>query len=178
MLEIKLAWKCACRLTPMRRAARAPFELRQKTRQRARLASGEEVALMLPRGTVLRGGDLLLASDGRIVGSDRAGPNPCCTSSANRRRRWREPPTTSATATCRWRSAKVICGSRPTTCSSRCWKASAPGVTAIEAPFEPESGAYATHSHGLLALQHRHHHDAGHGGRIHEYARIDDPDHT
>ena len=44
-----------------------PFEQRQKSRLRARLVSGEEVALALPRGEVLRGGDLLLASDGRVV---------------------------------------------------------------------------------------------------------------
>jgi urease accessory protein len=44
-----------------------PFELRQKSRLRTRLASGEEAALLLPRGEVLRGGDLLAASDGRVV---------------------------------------------------------------------------------------------------------------
>ena len=36
-----------------------PFLLRQKSRLRAALASGEEAALILPRGTVLRGGDCL-----------------------------------------------------------------------------------------------------------------------
>jgi type II secretory ATPase GspE/PulE/Tfp pilus assembly ATPase PilB-like protein len=36
-----------------------PYEVREKTRLRAALASGEEVALFLKRGTVLRGGDLL-----------------------------------------------------------------------------------------------------------------------
>jgi urease accessory protein len=44
-----------------------PFELRQRSRLLARLDSGEEVGLLLPRGTVLRGGEQLLASDGRIV---------------------------------------------------------------------------------------------------------------
>jgi len=44
-----------------------PFDLRQKSRQRARLDSGEEVGLMLARGRVLRGGDRLLASDLRVV---------------------------------------------------------------------------------------------------------------
>jgi urease accessory protein len=44
-----------------------PFDLRQKSRLRARLDGGEEVALQLPRGRVLRGGDLLLASDGSVV---------------------------------------------------------------------------------------------------------------
>ena len=44
-----------------------PFERRQKSRLRAALASGEEVALELPRGEVLRGGDWLVASDGRAI---------------------------------------------------------------------------------------------------------------
>jgi urease accessory protein len=44
-----------------------PFELRQKSRLRCHLDNGEEVGLVLERGTMLRGGDLLLASDGRIV---------------------------------------------------------------------------------------------------------------
>jgi urease accessory protein len=44
-----------------------PFELRQKSRLRCNLDDGEEVGLVLERGTLLRGGDLLLASDGRVV---------------------------------------------------------------------------------------------------------------
>jgi len=42
-----------------------PFELRQKSRLRARLESGEEVALILPRGKLLRDGDRVTATDGR-----------------------------------------------------------------------------------------------------------------
>ena len=44
-----------------------PFELRQKSRLRANLDSGEEVGLMLPRGQVLRGGDCLKAENGMII---------------------------------------------------------------------------------------------------------------
>jgi urease accessory protein len=43
------------------------FSYRTKSRLRARLVSGEEVGLFLPRGTVLRGGQKLKARDGRIV---------------------------------------------------------------------------------------------------------------
>lgn len=43
------------------------FEHRCKTRLRTKLESGEEVGIFLERGTVLRGGDLLQANDGRIV---------------------------------------------------------------------------------------------------------------
>ena len=44
-----------------------PFEARQKSRQRVVLSSGEEAALLLPRGTIVRGGERLRLSDGRIV---------------------------------------------------------------------------------------------------------------
>ncbi len=44
-----------------------PFDRRQKSRLRVELASGTEAALFLERGTVLRGGDLLQADDGRVV---------------------------------------------------------------------------------------------------------------
>lgn len=44
-----------------------PFDRRQKSRLRIRLESGEEAGLFLKRGTILRGGDRLLASNGRIV---------------------------------------------------------------------------------------------------------------
>jgi urease accessory protein len=43
------------------------FDARTKSRLRTRLASGEEVGLFLPRGSILRGGDQLLAQDGRII---------------------------------------------------------------------------------------------------------------
>ena len=44
-----------------------PFDQRERCRQRASLASGEEVALFLARGTVLRDGDLLLGEGGRVA---------------------------------------------------------------------------------------------------------------
>jgi urease accessory protein len=44
-----------------------PFQLRSRSRFRSRLSSGEEVGVALPRGQVLRGGDLLIAGDGRVV---------------------------------------------------------------------------------------------------------------
>lgn len=44
-----------------------PFELRQKSRLVAQLASGRQVLLQLPRGHVLRDGTLLGASDGSVI---------------------------------------------------------------------------------------------------------------
>ena len=44
-----------------------PFEVRSRSRFRACLEHGGEVGVMLARGQILRGGDRLLAEDGRIV---------------------------------------------------------------------------------------------------------------
>src|SRR5690606_8123600 len=44
-----------------------PFERRQIARQRVKLASGREIAVVLPRGTVLRGGDLLRCRSGEAI---------------------------------------------------------------------------------------------------------------
>jgi urease accessory protein len=44
-----------------------PFELRRRSRLRARLEGGGEAALFLPRGTVLKDGDLLRAENGTVV---------------------------------------------------------------------------------------------------------------
>ena len=44
-----------------------PFELRCKSRLRTKLDDGSEVGIFLPRGTVLRHGDCLRASDGRTI---------------------------------------------------------------------------------------------------------------
>lgn len=43
------------------------YDLRQKSRIRVTLASGDEAAVFMPRGTILRGGDRLVATDGRII---------------------------------------------------------------------------------------------------------------
>ena len=44
-----------------------PFEQRQKSRLRVTLDNGNEAALILERGTVLRHGDLLRATNGQVV---------------------------------------------------------------------------------------------------------------
>jgi len=43
------------------------FEFRQKSRLRVRLASGEEVGLVLTRGRIMRGGDVVKSMDGREI---------------------------------------------------------------------------------------------------------------
>lgn len=44
-----------------------PYALRQKSRQRVRLDSGREAAVLLPPGTHLHDGDCLVAADGTSV---------------------------------------------------------------------------------------------------------------
>src|SRR5690242_11170297 len=44
-----------------------PFELRRRSRVRAKLESGGEAALYMERGTVLKDGDLLRAEDGSLI---------------------------------------------------------------------------------------------------------------
>lgn len=44
-----------------------PYELRENSRLRTTLASGEEVAIFMERGTVLRNNDLLKSDDGKVI---------------------------------------------------------------------------------------------------------------
>lgn len=44
-----------------------PYEMRENSRLRTVLTSGEEVAIFTTRGTVLRNNDLLRSDDGRVV---------------------------------------------------------------------------------------------------------------
>jgi len=44
-----------------------PYELRQKSRLRANLDNGDEIGVLLPRGTVLRGGDCLRSETGEVI---------------------------------------------------------------------------------------------------------------
>jgi urease accessory protein len=69
MLEIKAKLKIArtAYKVEVKDRLALPFEARAAGTLRTQLASGEEVALNLPHGEVLRGGDLVTASDGRVV---------------------------------------------------------------------------------------------------------------
>jgi len=143
-----------------------PFELRQKSRLRTHLDSGEDAWLILGRGEILRGGDLLVATDGRVV-QVIAQPEQllhveCDTPFALARAAYhlgnRHVPVEIGEGYLRFAADHVLeqmligLGAR---------------VTSLEAPFEPEAGAYGTHTH----------HENGHApdiegkraGRIHEY---------
>lgn len=153
-----------------------PFESREKTRLRARLASGEEVALFLPRGTVLRGDDLLAGDDGRVVRVV-AAPEPvlevechdaleyarCAYHLGNRH--------TPVQLLGRQEDGHFNLRIRVDHVLAEMLDGLGAHSSEREAPFEPESGAYGGHSHvgGHDHGDHAHHdhdhdhHEHGHG---------------
>ena len=122
------------------------FDQRQKSRLRARLASGEEVALLLPRGTTLRGGDLVGASDGRIIEviaePERVLHIECGTPMALARAAYhlgnRHVPLQVGDGWLRIAADHVLAEMLSNLGAT---------VTPIEAPFEPEAGAYSGGHH-------------------------------
>lgn len=124
-----------------------PFEQRNKSRLRTTLASGEEAGLILERGSVLRGGDLLLADDGRVV-KIVAAPETVSTVRSD------DP----------WQLARASyhLGNRHVALQiGQGWlrylhdhvlddmvRGLGLSIAVEEAPFEPEAGAYGAHSHG------------------------------
>ncbi|MDY6942315.1 MAG: urease accessory protein UreE [Pseudomonadota bacterium] len=66
MIEVREIVSTACD-QDVTSSVTLPFEDRQKSRQRVCLDSGEQIGLFLPRGTILRGGDLLRDEAGRFI---------------------------------------------------------------------------------------------------------------
>jgi urease accessory protein len=140
-----------------------PFEQRQKSRLRARLQSGEEIGLFLERGAILRGGDCLVADDGRIVRIVAAPEalmevrclDPGLLARAAYHLGNRHCPVAIGAGWLRFASDHVL---------SDMLHGMALETTAVSAPFEPEAGAYA-------AGQHQHSSAAKHAGIIHDFAR-------
>jgi urease accessory protein len=140
-----------------------PFESRCKSRLRTRLASGEEVGLFLERGRLLRGGDRLLGKDGRVIEVVAAAEALMEAQSAD--------PLQLARAAYhlgnRHVAVQVLPGclrfARDHVLGEMVRGLGLP-VTEIEAPFEPEAGAYGAHGgHGHSAD------GEGRGPRIHDH---------
>ena len=141
-----------------------PFDLRQRSRLRTRLQSGEDVWLLLARGEILRGGDLLTASDGRVVEvvsePEQLLHVECDTPLALARAAYhlgnRHIPVEVGDGYLRLAADHVLeqmlvgLGAR---------------VIAIEAAFEPEAGAYGSHTHHSQG-------DQSQRARIHEYGSV------
>jgi len=154
------------------------FAARCKTRQRVRLASGEDAALMLERGTLLRGGQTLKASDdGRIVAIVSA-PEALLEARC-------EGPLALARAAYHLgnRHVSVEIGDgwlriQADHVLEHMLIGLGASVRALNAPFEPESGAYShgghSHSHShehshdhAHSHSHSHSHGEGGGAKIH-----------
>ena len=138
-----------------------PFELRQKSRLRTKLASGEEAGLFLEHGSILRGGDCLRANDGRIVlivaADEELMEAKCVTPFQLVRAAYhlgnRHVPVQIGDGWLRFQADDVLAQ------MLRGLKAT---VSKVSAPFEPEAGAYA-------GGHHHHSMDAKHSGIIHEF---------
>ena len=171
MLEIKSKLKMA-------RAAykvavggqlKLPFDLRQKSRLHTKLVSGEEVGLVLPRGEILRGGDLVTASDGRVI-EIVAEPEKVlhveCVDAAELAKAAyhlgnRHVPVQVGDGFLRLAADHVL---------EEMLKKIGANVSKMEVPFEPEAGAYAG--------GHHQHDEMGHGGKIHDHHHDHDHDHV
>jgi urease accessory protein len=168
MLEIrsKLKIRRSAYKVEIRGTLKLPFEARQKSRLRTRLVSGEEVGLMLPRGDVLRGGDLVTASDGRVI-EVVAEPekllhvecgDPAALAKAAYHLGNRHVPVQVGEGFLRLAADHVL---------EEMLKKLGAKVSVMEAPFEPEAGAYAG----------GHHHDGEHDAKIHDHHHDHDHDH-
>ena len=137
-----------------------PFDRRQKSRQRATLESGEEVAILLARGEVMRGGDLVVAAGGQVIEvvAERESLIHVQCGEATELARIafhlgnRHVPVQVGDGWLRFTADAVLV---------KMVEGLGGKASMIEAPFEPETGAYAPH--------HRHDNQSGHGGRIHEF---------
>lgn len=130
------------------------YEQREKCRQRARLLSGEEIALFTARGSVLRDGDLLTGESG-FVARVRAAAEPVYTVRAADAR---------GLLRCAFhlgnRHSQVQVGDgflriRPDPVLRDMLAGLGGAVVEEAAPFEPESGAYSgghAHSHPLAPI--------------------------
>lgn len=123
------------------------FERRQKSRLRTRLESGEEIGLFLPRGEVLRDGDLLQGEDGRVV-RVRAASEELAEAQADDALHLarlayhlgnRHVPVQLGAGWVRLASDPVL---------EHMLESLGARVRRLRAPFEPEAGAYGGHGHG------------------------------
>jgi urease accessory protein len=167
MVEIKAKLKIlrAAYKLDVKGQLKLPFDSRQKSRLRTKLVSGEEVALMLPRGEILRGGDLVTASDGRVI-EVLAEPEKLLHIESDALAKVayhlgnRQVPVQVGKDFLRIAADHVL---------QEMVKKLGATVKEVEAPFEPEAGAYAG--------GHHQHDEMGHGGKIHDHGHDHDHDH-
>jgi urease accessory protein len=167
MIEIKAKLKIprAAYQLEVKSQLKLPFDSRQKSRLKTKLVSGEEVALLLPRGEILRGGDLVTASDGRVI-EVVAEPEKLLHIETDSLPRVayhlgnRHVPVQVGQTFLRIAEDHVL---------EEMLKKMGAKVSRVEAPFEPEAGAYAG--------GHHQHDEMGHGGKIHDHHHDHDHKH-
>ena len=167
MLEIKSKLKIprSAYKVEVKGQLKLPFDSRQKSRLRTKLVSGEEVGLMLPRGEILRGGDLVTASDGRVIEVLAENEKLLHVETKDLAKAAyhlgnRHVPVEVGPDYLRLAEDHVL--------EEMLTKLGAK-VSHVEAPFEPEAGAYAGgHQHDEM----------GHGGKIHDHHHDHDHDHV
>jgi urease accessory protein len=124
-----------------------PFEIRQKSRFRACLTDGTEVGVVIDRGSVLRGGDVLASPQGSLVSIEAAAEAVSIVTHDN--------PIQVARAAYHLGNRHVplqvsecgLCYLRDHVLDKMCTGLGL-HVRHEEAPFEPESGAYGSgHTH-------------------------------
>jgi urease accessory protein len=156
-----------------------PFEMRQKSRFKAKLVSGEEVGVVLPRGEILRGGDLVTASDGRVIEIVSQpekllhveSGKPADLAKIAYHLGNRHVPVEVGDGYLRVAEDHVL---------ERMVEGLGAKVTRVSAPFEPEAGAYGGvgHEHGAAKIHDHHHDDHGHDHHDHDHSHHDhDHDH-
>jgi urease accessory protein len=157
----------APRCSPALGQLRLPFDLRQKSRLRTQLVSGEDAWLMLPRGNILRGGDKLLGNDARVIevvaAMEAVIHITCADATALAKAAYhlgnRHVPVEVGDGYLRIAADHVL---------AQMLKGLGATLTGMQAPFEPEGGAYANHG-GHGSAHHHHADEPAHGARIHEY---------
>jgi urease accessory protein len=130
-----------------------PYELREKSRLRVQLTSGEEAAVFTVRGTVLRNGDLLKGDDGRvvrIVAAKEATYRVDCATPRDLLRCAFHLGNRHTQAQVAGEADAAFLRIRKDTVLKDMLEGLGASVTEEQAPFEPEAGAYGGghHHHG------------------------------
>jgi urease accessory protein len=138
------------------------WDVLQKSRLGATDSQGRAIGVFLPRGTLVRGGDVLVAEDGsliRVIAAPQAvlRITPCAVHGS---------PFDLTRAAYHLGNRHVPIELTPEHLQiepdhvlADMLRAMHLTVVELQAPFEPEGGAYAAHGHG----HHQGHHDHGHG---------------
>jgi urease accessory protein len=178
MIEIRAR---ATWMPPAKRAAIdarlvLPFAQRRAPPHHARLASGEEVALHLPHGDVLRDGDVLRADDGRLVhviaAVERVVRVECAEPQALARAAYLLGSAHVPIAL----GAGVVCFAADAVIE-KAVRSLGLRAAVVEAPFEPDAGVGHDHAHAhdhAATHEHGHKHEHGHE---HGHAREHGHDH-